>query len=248
MRAMIQRFFNLLGLNVGLTGGGLLAGFKKLRAPEVSAYTWVRSMGIKTVVDVGAHQGEAALEFRALLPQAVIYSFEPLPDNFRKLEMNLKGRENFRMFNLAVGERKGRIRMYQSAYSPSSSVLKMGNLHKTLFPSSAGQTEVDVEMTTLDEAAASLNLGDNILLKIDVQGYEMNVLAGSAGVLKRTSVLIVETSFKTMYEGQSLFADVNSFLEARGFVYAGNWSELKSPADGIPLQQDSIFIRKNHGA
>ena len=135
--------------------------------------------------------------------------------------------------------------MHRSDYSPSSSLLKMGQLHKEVFPFSAGEILETVDVNTLDNIAQELVLADNILLKIDVQGYEQKVIMGSRNILKRIKVIIIETSFHELYEGQPLFSEIYDILNRLDFVYSGSWGELKSPLDGAPLQQDSIFIRKS---
>jgi hypothetical protein len=120
----------------------------------------------------------------------------------------------------------------------------MTELHKEAFPFAAGEMTESVDVDTLDNVVGGLNLEDNILLKIDVQGYEHKVIMGSASILSRIKVIIIETSFHELYEGQPLFHDIYELLFEQGFVYAGSWWELKSPLDGLPLQQDSIFIRR----
>ena len=96
----------------------------------------------------------------------------------------------------------------------------------------------------MDEIFKDIELEDDILLKIDVQGYENKVLKGAENILSLVKVVIVETSFRELYEGQVLFADIYQLLSKQGFIYSGSLEELKSPRDGIPLQQDSLFIKK----
>ena len=145
---------------------------------------------------------------------------------------------------LALGDKKGKLNIHRSEYSGSSSLLKMAKLHKEAFPFSAGETLETIEINTLDNIMQEPDLKDNILLKIDVQGYEDRVIMGSTNILGRIKVIIVETSFNELYEGQPLFSDIYELLYKQGFVYSGSWEELKSPLDGATLQQDSIFIRR----
>lgn len=205
-------------------------------------FKWIRDMGVNTVIDVGAHEGQSALHFHELLPNARIYSFEPLQDCFTRLNANLRDVPGFRSFNLALGDEKGTMSMHRSEYSVSSSLLKMANLHKEAFPHSSGEALETVHVDTLDGMARELDLEDNILLKIDVQGYEAKVIMGGRNTLSRVKVIVVETSFRELYEGQPLFREVYELLCEAGFVYSGSWEELRSPLDGAPLQQDSIFI------
>lgn len=97
---------------------------------------------------------------------------------------------------------------------------------------------------TLDNLYEKRNVSGPYLIKVDVQGYEDKVIMGAKDTLIRVKVIIVETSFYELYEGQPLFSATYELLSKHGFVYSGSWGELKSPLDGAPLQQDSIFIRK----
>ena len=205
-------------------------------------------MNIKTVIDIGANEGEAALQFNKLFPNAKIYAFEPLHDCFIKLNATMKNVPNFKSFNLSLGDKKEIKNIYRSNFAPSSSLLKMEEFHKKTFPCSAGETLETINVDTLDNVTQELEMNDNILLKIDVQGYEDRVIMGARNILDRVKVIIIETSFKKLYEGQPLFSDIYELLYKQGFVYSGSWGEeLKSPIDGTPLQQDSIFINTADG-
>jgi len=200
-------------------------------------------MNIRTIIDVGANVGQSAVEFRKIFPDAKIYSFEPLHDCFVQMNANLRNVPNFKSFNLALGEEKKKLNMHRSKYSLSSSLRKMGKLHKEVFPKSAGETLETVDVDTLDNIAQELELEDNILLKIDVQGYEDKVFEGARNILGRIKVIIVETSFCELYEGQPLFSDIYELLHKQGFVYSGiSCGDLLSRLDGAHLSQDSIFI------
>lgn len=204
---------------------------------------WIRGLGIRTVLDVGAHNGESAQQFRSMLPEAMIYSFEPLHDCFARLEQALAGKDRHRAYNLALGDTPARTEIYRSDYSASSSLLPMAELHKRTYPFSAGSTREDIEVETLDRLAPYLDLELPILLKIDTQGFEKQVLIGAEATLSKIKLLIVETSFGELYQGQSRFPEIYGMLEAAGFEYRGSWDQFLSPRDGTPLQQDAIFLR-----
>ncbi len=206
---------------------------------------WISEMGIKTVLDVGAHIGESALQFRSMLPEAMIYSFEPLPDCFSRLELAVKGRPRHQAFNLALGESSGNAEIHRSAYSPSSSLLPMAHLHKDAYPFSADATRETIQVATLDELAPSLQLTAPILMKIDTQGFEKAVLTGATKTLPRIRLLIIESSFGELYRDQPRFPDIYRMLEAAGFEYRGSWDQFLNPKNGEPLQQDAIFLRKD---
>jgi hypothetical protein len=123
----------------------------------------------------------------------------------------------------------------------------MAELHKSAFPFSADNTAVKVRVERLDDFASQLTLIEPMLVKIDVQGYEGHVLRGGQETIRQASVVIVETSFEQLYEGQPLFPDVNRMLTEWGFTYLGGLDQFGDPQDNRPLQQDSVFVRRAGG-
>jgi FkbM family methyltransferase len=178
-----------------------------------------------------------------LLPRAQIYAFEPLPDCCSELARRFGRNESFQAFPVAIGAAHDRATLWRSSYAKSSSVLPMADLHKDSFPWSAGSTPLTVEMRTLDEYLEQLKLAEKVLLKIDVQGYEAQVLNGATDFLKRVSYVLLEVSFQPLYEGQGAFAEIHAFLQNAGFSYSGNLEQLLSPLDGSVLQADALFVR-----
>jgi len=240
----VKKLFNFMGFNVTRIKEEMPGEGRKFAPSQEDKFKWLQNMNVKTVIDVGAHTGESALHLHEIFPNAKIYSFEPLYDCFMQLNDKMKKVASFRSFNLALGDKEGKLHIHRSEFSDSSSPLKMTKLHKEAFPFSSGYALETADVKTLDNIAQELDLEDNIILKIDVQGYEDRVIRGSISILSRIKVIIVETSFHVLYEGQPLFSDIYELLREHGFVYSGSWGELKSPLDGAPLQQDSIFIRK----
>ena len=247
IKELLKKLFLFLGLKITRRNSGLLAVTNQFvyqfEPTNQDKLKWIKSLNINTVVDVGSHQGEFASELYQILPEANFYCFEPLRSNFIELQSNLNF-PTFKLFNLAIGDCPGNLEMYRNNFSPSSSILKCSELHKETFPFSAVEQLEKIEIKALDEIFKDIKLEDDILLKIDVQGYEDKVIRGAENFLGRVKVVIVETSFRELYEDQVLFTDIYELLSKRGFVYSGSLEELKSPSDGIPLQQDSLFIKR----
>jgi FkbM family methyltransferase len=78
--------------------------------------------------------------------------------------------------------------------------------------------ESQVELVTLDEAMAGIGAPPVDVLKMDLQGAELDVLRGAERTLASVRAIAVEVAFNPMYRGQPLFADVDRHLRARGFV------------------------------
>ena len=205
--------------------------------------TWFQKMEVQTVVDVGSFIGSFAYAMRHILPQAQIYSFEPLPENFAQLVKNLSPFGLFQAFNTALGEEAGELQFNRSDFSPSSSALEMGELHRQAFPKSAHSTRIRVPVARLDDYLEKMTLTPPVFLKIDVQGFEDAVLRGARQVLKKVDYLEIEVSYQPLYTNQVLFKDIYQMLAGADFHFAGNLDSMFSPLDGSILQSDAIFIR-----
>jgi FkbM family methyltransferase len=221
-----------------------LAGFGiEVKRIPTNRFRWLRDLNINTVLDVGANTGQFATLIHHILPHSDICSFEPLKDCFEELERELGRVRQFRAFKCALGEEDGELEMHRSEFSPSSSLLSMRELHATLFPYTAKTWVERVPVRTLDGVATDLRLRDNVLIKIDVQGYEDRVIRGGLRTVNRAKALIVETSFQALYDSQPLFDSIYDMVKELGFRYRGSMDQLNSPLDGSVLQCDAIFVR-----
>jgi FkbM family methyltransferase len=215
----------------------------KFAPDEHEKDNWLRELSIKTIVDIGAHKGESARSFLSIFPDAQIHSFEPLSDCFLKLSELQKNNPRLHCYNLALGSEEATVQINRSSFSQSSSILPMGDTHKHAFPFTAGQSTEEVRVSTLDTQSSQWNPEKNILVKIDSQGYEMEVLRGATSFIEKTAVIICEVSFTQLYDSQPLFHNVYDFLLERNFRYQGSAGQLSDPRNGYPLQQDAIFMR-----
>ena len=204
---------------------------------------WFQRAGIQTVLDVGSFIGSFAYAIRHILPSASIYSFEPLEENYTELVKNLSPFGLFQAFNTAVGDHQGELEFYRSDFSPSSSAMKMAELHRETYPQSAYNTMLKVPVTTLDDMLGEIQLVPPVFLKIDVQGYEDAVLKGAKKTLALVDFIEIEVSFRPLYEGQLLFDGIYKILKDAGFLFSGNLDSMLSPLDGSILQSDALFIR-----
>src|SRR5882724_10601969 len=137
---------------------------------------WVKEAGIKTVVDIGAHSGEFSSAIRAILPDAQIYAFEPLPECYEKIRNKFKSDTRYRAFQNPLGDDRGQIKFWRSNFSKASSVLPMANMHKAEFPWSSELEPIDAQVARLDDFVEEIAIAPKVLAKIDVQGYEDRVI------------------------------------------------------------------------
>jgi FkbM family methyltransferase len=215
----------------------------KFEPKKEDRFNWIRNLNIQTIIDVGANTGQFAAEIHAILPEAAIYSFEPLRECYDSLVDNMSHVPKFRAFNFALGSENSQIEMHRSDFTPSSSILRMSDLCRQAFPFTSKDTIEQIAVRKLDHVTRDLDLAENILIKIDVQGFEDKVIAGGIRTVQIAKLLIVEMSFENLYDDQPLFDTIYETMKRIGFAYRGNFSQLSNPIDGAILQVDGIFIK-----
>ncbi len=211
---------------------------------------WLKQAGIRTILDIGAHTGELFCLFKHIFTDADIYCFEPLPDSYAILLKKVNNHPGSHAFNIALGDFNGLITFYENEFGAASSPLKMSSPHKqwikevNLYPQAVNETKIRVPVAKLDDYCLSehIDIQDNLLIKIDVQGYEDKVILGGERVFSRAKVVITEVSFYELYLGQILFDGIYNLMSNKGFRFMGFLDEEFSPIDGRALQADAIFV------
>ena len=167
------------------------------------------------IIDVGAAIGEYSKAAHFIFPESKIIAFEPIPDSFKKLKDVATEVKEMQCFNFALSNEEGEAEFHLNDFSFSSSLLKMTDVHKEIYPFSKNEKTVKVKTTKLDNIITEID-GD-VLLKIDVQGAEYNVLKGTVNLLKKIAVVQLEVSFLNFYDGQANIEDIINFLKTFGF-------------------------------
>lgn len=191
-----------------------------------------------TVVDVGASRGQFASWIRDRHPDARIVCFEPLAEAAGRIRAVVDGPVEVHV--AAVGARPGRCTLHVSAAADSSSLLPIGRQARE-FQGTAEAAVREVPVTTLDEHLDA-DIARPALLKIDVQGYELEVLRGATRVLDSVQEILCECSFVELYVGQPLAGDVVAHLAGRGFRLV-HVAGISTGVDGEQLQADLTFRR-----
>lgn len=204
----------------------------------------IRNMNIEisTIIDVGANIGQFANASKHFYPDAAIHSFEPVPDCFENLKKNTQSLKGVNLYNVALGSKEGSLRFYQNEHSHASSALPVSNYQKENVPITRNTKEIDVTAAILDTFIFKTLLPQPVLLKMDVQGFEMEVLIGGKEFLKKVDYVLLETSFTAMYEKEPLFDDLHTFLKIEGFELLVPLDFLR--ANGKILQMDVLYKRK----
>lgn len=197
---------------------------------------------INLVIDVGANSGIYGREMRDVGYKGKIVSFEPLVDAFEKLTITAARDENWEINNFALGAEKTKQFINISANSHSSSILEMLETHTSAEISASYIGKQEIEINTLDSVFNVIYKEENeILLKIDTQGFELNVLKGAEASLQHIKTIQLEMSLRPLYSGQPLYHQLMDFLHCRGYTLVDiepGFADLKT---GTLLQFDGVF-------
>ena len=203
---------------------------------------------IDIVLDVGAHVGSYGLELRRAGYTGHIVSFEPLTLAYGSLATSASKDPKWMSVQTALGEYDGSAVLNISGNLYSSSLLPMCEVHVESQPVSAYVGEEVVKVSRLDDTCSAFLRGDErIWLKLDVQGYERQVIDGATRILPQIQVIEAELSLVPLYEGQSLFREMIDFLDSLGFDLISLERGYTDRLSGHVLQVDGIFLRRTHG-
>jgi FkbM family methyltransferase len=197
---------------------------------------------IELVIDVGANRGQYGQELRRHGYRGLIASFEPLSEAYAELQRRASRDRRWSVHRLALSDVEPTLEL--GASDEFGSALPAGQRLVTLFPEAAAQTHESVPAARLDELELELPEGTRTLLKLDVQGYELRVLAGASGILHRVGIIETELSITPLYEGQPVLADTVRELDEAGFGLVALDPILRDWRTGEELQFDGVFVRR----
>jgi FkbM family methyltransferase len=191
------------------------------------------------VYDIGANCGTWTMLAKSCFPEAEVHAFEPLDGLKAEFERNTAGFRETHWHGIALGAQREKQTMAVNSVADTSSLLEL---------SSAGRTEWNVEKVSetvveiwpLDRWREQTNAPWPDLIKLDIQGYELECLKGATACLRRGPAVLTEVSFREFYEGQALFSDLVFFLRNHGY-------ELTALGHGTTLgaelvQADALFL------
>jgi FkbM family methyltransferase len=230
----VRRIANFLGVDI-----------RRHRSQHAHLLTMLTNRRVDLVLDVGANCGQFARSLRNAGYEGRLVSFEALSTAHAELLRVSRGDARWEIApRAAVGDHEGETRINIAGNSLSSSVLGMLDSHREAVPESAYVGSEPVRLARLDTLALGYLQPETVpFLKIDVQGYESQVLNGATEVLARAQGLQLELSFVPLYSGQRLFDGLTETLRALGFAIWAVWPGFCDPRSGRMLQVDAVLFR-----
>jgi len=202
---------------------------------------------VEFVLDVGANTGQYGRLVRRCGFRGPIVSFEPLAAAHERLLICASTDANWTVAErAAIGAAPRRTNINVAANSSSSSLLRMNDRHIDAAPHSVRVGTEEIDVIALDDCIDRyIAAGEGGLLKIDTQGYEMEVLRGATRCLRgRIDFVQIELSLVELYDGQPAMLDVCNFLDSHAFGLRYIIPGFKDPQTGRLLQFDGVFCRE----
>jgi FkbM family methyltransferase len=170
-----------------------------------------------------------------------VHSFEPIPECYQILLKNTEKLPNIKAYNFAVGSSDKNIQFFINSDVQASSALKTSELRLEIFPDKYEIAKIEVEQKCLDTVYAGRVLGENCLLKMDVQGLEVDVLKGAVNSLSCIRYILLEAAVNPMYEGEFCLQDMITFTENLGFKLRNVIQGSRSPNTKTFIEFDLLF-------
>ena len=210
----------------------------------------LEKLNINVVLDVGANIGQYAKFLRKLGYKRKIISFEPVKSTYIKLKQESENDELWFAYNAGLGSesKEMKINVFQS--SEMSSFLSANEFGAKIYGNNMEvESEETILITTLDsfiqENPGVVSAHDKILLKMDTQGFDLEVFKGARGQLGKIEMLQSEIPLKPIYEGMTNYHEVLEEFEAHNFELSGIYPVGRDENSYALIEIDCVFI-KNH--
>ncbi|MGH9360482.1 MAG: FkbM family methyltransferase, partial [Thermoanaerobaculia bacterium] len=209
-------------------------------------------LGIDCVLDVGAHRGEYGGFLRRIGYRGWIVSFEPVAESFRALAERARRDASWRALRLALGSEDRAARINVARHSDMASFLPPSRD----LPDWPGSPLVEprgvetVEMRRLDGVLDGCLDGiprPRIYLKLDTQGWDLEVVRGAAGCLGRVLALQSEVALRPIYRGMSGCRETIAELNLEGFEVSGLFPVARD-TDLTLIEMDCVMVRTGRSA
>ena len=194
---------------------------------------------MKIMFDVGANIGQTWQWFRDYEPQAKIYCFEPVLNTFETLKLITKNDTNCVVENAALGDEKGEKII--TIFKDNSA---LNSLKDGIMNTDTDALTEKIKIDTIDEYCSINKIKKIDFLKIDTEGYEINVLKGASKLLDMAAISIIfcEVGFLKANNRNTYFAELSEWLAAKDYQFFGLYN-LVSNGSNIEFG-NALFIHK----
>lgn len=192
--------------------------------------------------DIGANAGNWSYVMHQLNPELKqVVFFEPQKKYYERLKALSLGDAKKIIYNCGLGNKEELLLI--KGGTASASLFEVNNNQDHYFPNTVRNESEKVEIKVLDQIYLDDSLHFPDVIKLDVQGYELNVLKGATNILSKAKFLVIELSFQEFYVGQPPLWKILQFLDENHYVMVGHGYEWRSDKKPMELlQMDGIFV------
>jgi FkbM family methyltransferase len=216
------------------------AGLRNGIGAAIEHRPFLENLEVSTVVDIGANKGQFSLLAFEIFKNCKIFAFEPLTEPAAKFRKWAARWPSIQLFEVAIAPTAGEAPIYVSDRDDSSSLLPITEVQALHFPGTSLKEIRKIRTVPLDQCLAPEDIVAPALLKIDVQGFELEVLKGSESLLSAFKWLYIECSYIELYDGQPLEKEITEFLEKRAFKFVSRHN-IQLDRYGSEIQADFLF-------
>jgi len=198
------------------------------------------------LIDIGANVGEFTQDFTKFFPNnKSALLFEPINKLSNVIENNLKNVCDYKLFNVGLSNEKGfKTLRYQESNTTLASLKSYSGDANNFYNKKDG-IEEKVEIDILDNYVPFIKNNKNLIIKIDVQGNELEVIQGGLSAISLSSILILECSFTSEYENENpSFSECLKLLDKLD-MYPIIFQNYGKKISNYPFERDVIFCKKN---
>ncbi len=213
-------------------------------AASIELEDLIKDLDLDIVIDIGSNKGQFVLILNKYFENIKILSFEPIHELLEKQKKFFKNtKNNIKFFNTAVGALNSKIDLNITRSKDSSSILefeKIDNLGRNF--DIVEKREINV--ITLEDVLNNTDLNGSILLKLDVQGYELKVLEGAEKLLPKIKYIITEVAENQIYKEQVTKNILLRYLKEKNFEILKSANEYRLKNTSYK-QKDVLLVNKS---
>jgi len=183
---------------------------------------YLSKLDIEKIIDIGAHKGEFLEKMLKIEKVNSFYAFEPQKNIFNELSEKFSKNKKVTLYNFAMDKEITNKKLKINKLSMTSSLAEINEKSLYLkiknfltFSKSNFEDEYEIQTNTVDKIFENISL-QKALLKIDVEGFEMNVIEGSQMKLKEIPFILLENQFGNHYKNNN-FKDITNILLKQNF-------------------------------
>jgi FkbM family methyltransferase len=208
-----------------------------------SIYSYSKNLNFEIMIDIGSHQGEFISRFLHYKKIKNFFCFEPNKMLFKKLSNRYKLNKKISLFDYALGDNNSNKKLFlsnlsynstMSSFNTGSNYLKLKNF---ILKDQKNKKFITIKQKMFDHIFKNKNI-KNSFLKIDVEGYEYNVLKGASKKIKDAKYILIENQFSNQYK--------NNFDKVKKLLIKYNFTMIKSFYYPTLHYRDILFINKRY--